>query len=164
MSIKDEIQMYQEIKDLEAEKAELEVKCDQLSQELEDQHHDSVKWKSIMSQKIVELEDSLRKLKMSNIRENNTLKDKYAKDLIRVSKMSKQREQSLIQNIKSEIEAEYDKKIESLKAHYDRLSYSNQKYENLQQKYNNLAIKEEELRDEYNRIMKKRAVEDFNKN
>ena len=164
MSIKDELQMYQEIKDLETDKAELEGKCDQLAQELEEQHHDSVKWKSIMSQKIVELEDSIRKLKMSNIRENNSLKDKYAKDLLRVSKMSKQREQSLIQNIKKEIESEYEKKIENLKAHYDRLSYSNQKYENLQEKYNMLTAKEEELRDEYERIMKKRAVEDFKKN
>ena len=164
-SIKEELQMIQEIKELEKDKETLEAKNEELMERINEVNKESIKWKSIMSQKIVELEDKIKKLKATHLQEKDNLKEEYAKDLMRVSKMTKQKEQGLIENIRNEIETEYNKKLEDLKTTYNnKLNHANQKLEKVEEKFNEVSYKEKELREEYNRFMKRRELEDFKKN
>lgn len=72
--IKKELQMMQEIKELEKDKEVLEGKVEALQEEITHNSQEAVKWKSIMSQKIVYLEDQIKKLKASKIQSLEDLK------------------------------------------------------------------------------------------
>ena len=72
--IKEELQMIQEMKELEKEKEALDQKNEALSERIEEMNRESIKWKSIMSQKIVYLEDQIKKLKTANIQAIENLK------------------------------------------------------------------------------------------
>ena len=163
--IKEELQMIQEMKELEKEKEALEQKNDNLNEKIDEINREALKWKSIMSQKIVYLEDQIKKLKTANIQAIDNLKKDYSKDIMKVSKLAKQKEQTLIENIKDDIESEYKKKLDDQRNNLNnKLNFTRLKLDQIEEKYEQLVSSEKELREEYNRIVKKRELQDFKKN
>lgn len=149
MSIKGELLMMQDMKELEKDKEALKESNLMLTGQIEEINKEAVKWRSIMSQKIVELEDQIRQLKTTQNNEKNQLKNDYAKDLLRVSKLSKKREQTLIINIKTEIETEFRKRISDMKIEYNtKINQTEEKLLDLQDRHNSLIISESTLRNE----------------
>jgi hypothetical protein len=134
-SVKEELQMIQEIKELEKDKEFLEKHNSELLDKIDEVNRESIKWKTIMSKKIVDLEDQIKSIKQMNVREKNELKDGYAKDLLRITKLSKNREQAIINSIRKELEVEYNSELTKVKTSYIKeLSKSTQKIANLTQK------------------------------
>ena len=164
-SIKEELQMLQDIRDLEKEKEVLERQNTELLERLDHLNKDSIKWKSAMVKKIVELEDQIQRLKNASMADKTTMKDEYARDLMKVSKLSKQRELNLVESIRDEIRSEYLKCHHELKVKYTQEVESHiEKLDKVQQKYLKVKTKEEELRFEYNRFIKEQEFVDFKKN
>lgn len=154
--------MIQEIKELEKEKEALEQKNDNLNEKIEEINREALKWKSIMSQKIVYLEDQIKKLKTANIQAIENLKKDYSKDIMKVSKLAKQKEQTLIENIKNDIESEYKKKLDDQRNNLNnKLNFTRLKLDQIEEKYDQLVTTEKGLREEYNRVVKDREIQDF---
>jgi len=144
--MKEELKMLQEIKDLEKEIETLNSKNHKLQEDLEQSNKDMMKWKFIMSQKIVDLEDQIQRLKDSHNNQRHLLKEDYAKDLIRISKLSKRKEKTIILNIKTEIESDFTTRIHNLKVEYEaKLETSQNNLKELEEKYNILVERESEL-------------------
>jgi hypothetical protein len=97
---REDLQMLEYQRELEKEKEVLETNNEELINRISDMQKESIKLKSIMSERIVDLEDQIKRMKASHIQTIDTLKEEYAKDLIKVSKITKEREQNLINNIK----------------------------------------------------------------
>lgn len=153
-SVKEELQMIQEIKELEKDREILEKQNSELLEKIDEVNRESIKWKTIMSKKIVELEDQIKSTKQLNVREKNELKDGYAKDLLRITKLSKNREQALINSIKKELQTEYDSELTQIKTSYNReLSKSTQKIRDLSQKITLLTLNASALQDENHKLL-----------